>query len=224
MWQRGWLAWLTGFLLLGAIGSNHGVAAPPKWTVKTLEAAPPTELSAEVQAALARTGFELHDAAGQPVARFWPRKELPIENKGASGYAALGEGLLVGVVQWLQPWTDYRKQKVKPGVYTLRFAHQPTDGDHMGTAPYNEFLLLIPAALDQHIKPLAVEELHELSGKSVGRKHPSMMLLFPNRKGSSAPQLTLRPQEHLTLDFAVPQQGGGAFGLAITVFGHTMAE
>ena len=46
---------------------------------------------------------------------------------------------MVGAVQFPEVWKDYRKQKIKAGVYTLRIGVQPEDGDHMGTAPFNEF-------------------------------------------------------------------------------------
>ncbi|MCS7269456.1 MAG: hypothetical protein NZ703_00070 [Gemmataceae bacterium] len=216
--------------LVGVVGvvcwASVGVADLPKWTVRVTEGTVPNDLKAEIQAVLSPTTLEVRDENGQVVAHFWRRKELPLKGKElADGYAAIPEGTLIGAVQWLQPWSDYRKQKVKPGVYTLRFARQPMDGDHMGTAPYNEFLLLVPAALDEKPEPLAVDDLHTLSGKSVGRKHPSMMLLFPYRKGTSnTTQLTARPQEHLTLDFTIPVNGGGELGFAATVIGHTMAE
>lgn len=222
--------WVLALGWLATVAAISGVPAlsradVPKWTVKVIEAGLPSELKAGVQAALSTAALEVRDETGKVVAVFWPRKELPLKDKGASGYATLAEGVLVGAVQWHQPWVDYRKQKVKPGVYTLRFARQPMDGDHMGTAPYNDFLLLVPAALDEKVDVLPVEELHELSGKSVGRKHPSMMLLFPYRKGNGAgAQLTARPQDHLTLDFTVPVAGGGQLGFALTVIGQTMAE
>ncbi len=211
--------------ILGIVALQGIAADAPKWTVKSVEAAPPkSSVSAAIQAVLAPVALEVHDETGKPVATFWHRKEVPLQHKGDSSYAAVAEGTLIGVVQWHQPWTDYRKQKVKPGVYTLRFARQPMDGDHMGTALYNEFLLLVPAGLDEKPDNLMVEELHELSGKSVGRKHPSMMMLFPYRKGGSTAVLTVRPQDHLSLDFAVPAHGGGTLGFAITLVGHTMAE
>jgi hypothetical protein len=220
----------AGFLLTTAlicwVGTDEAIRADvPKWTVKPVEAAIPKSVSASIQAVLSPTALEVQDETGKPVATLWRRKELPLQQKGANSYAALAEGMLIGLIQWHQPWTDYRKQKVKPGVYTLRFARQPMDGDHMGTAPYNEFLLLVPAALDEKPDTLMVDELHELSGKTVGRSHPSMMLLFPYRKGNSdAATLTARPQDHLTLDFVIPVGGGGTLGFALTVVGHTMAE
>jgi len=46
---------------------------------------------------------------------------------------------LLGALRVHKTEIDYRKQKLKEGVYTLRLAYQPADGDHMGTAPNAEF-------------------------------------------------------------------------------------
>ena len=51
-------------------------------------------------------------------------------------------------------------------VYTLRLAYQPMDGDHMGTAPYSEFCLLVGAEMDT--KPDLLEHSH---AHSMRRKH-----------------------------------------------------
>ncbi len=208
-------------------------AEPPTLTVKLAEADVPKEVAAAIRSQLDPKAIHVHDGGGKLLAIIWRCKELSLPADAAEkvqsgvSYNALPEGLLVGVLRVVEPWSDYRKQKVKPGVYTLRFARQPMDGDHMGTAPYNEFLLLVPAAMDQEAGLMAVEDLHDFSGKSVGRKHPSMMLLFPNRKPLDGVAVTPRPQEHVTVDFAVAVTAGTArqtLGFGLTIIGHTMAE
>src|SRR5262249_27402520 len=113
------------------------------------------------------------------------------------------------------------------GVYTLRLAIQPADGDHMGTAPYNEFCLL--AAADKDTKPDLMEPmaLHELSAKSGGRKHPSIMLLFPNPKPADAPRVEAKPHDTWGRNSGVPATAGGqkaALGVGLVVHGVTMSE
>ena len=96
--------------------------------------------------------------------------------------------------------TDYRKNKIKEGVYTLHLAIQPSDGDHMGTAPNKEFCLLIPAADDK--KPDPMEEaklLHELSTKSTGSSHPGVFMLFPGKDPGDGPKLMNLPDNHWVL-------------------------
>jgi hypothetical protein len=130
-------------------------------------------------------------------------------------------------VKFPDAWVDYRKQKIKPGVYTLRLANQPMDGDHMGTAPYNEFCLLCPADHDKKPGPVDVETMHELSAKSVGRKHPGMMLLFPVKAPPESPAVEAKPKDHFVLAFRVPVSAGGekaALGVGLVVVGQTMAE
>jgi hypothetical protein len=75
-------------------------------------------------------------------------------------------------------YTDYRKQKVAKGVYTLRIAQQPQDGDHMGTAPYSDFCLVSPAKEDRKADLMSAKNLQELSAKTT-EGHPSVVLLFP---------------------------------------------
>ena len=39
-------------------------------------------------------------------------------------------GALLGIVRFSSQWKDYRESAVKAGVYALRYAAQPADGDH----------------------------------------------------------------------------------------------
>jgi hypothetical protein len=129
-------------------------------------------------------------------------------------------------VQFAADWSDYRKQKIKTGVYTLRLGFQPMDGDHMGTAPYNDFGLLIPASDDEKPDLMDAESLHEVSKKSTTRKHPGVMLLFPNAKPTDTPAVESKPKDHWVLSYQVPTTAGakGAFGFSIVVVGQTVAE
>jgi hypothetical protein len=162
----------------------------------------------------------------------WTCKSLESKataDEAATGlkYAHLEETTLVGVVQFPAEWRDYRKQKIKAGVYTLRIALQPMDGDHQGSAPYNEFCLLSPAAMDKSPEVLDVKDLHKLSAKSVGRKHPGMMLLFPNKKPAAVPLTEDKPKDHFVLSFQIPTNAGDAkapLGFSLVVIGETMAE
>src|SRR5262249_21733815 len=147
------------------------------------------------------------DEKGKVLCTVWPRKA--VETKGELAYTAIEESTIVGVVKFPDTWIDYRKQKTKPGVYTLRLAIQPEDGDHQRTAPVNEFCLL--CAADKDTKPDAMEPmaLHELSAKSGGRKHPSIMLLFPNPKPAAVPAVAPKPNDTWVLNFRVPATAGG---------------
>jgi hypothetical protein len=202
-------------------------AADTKPTLKTEDAPPPKELSEAVRGLLDSKGLSVIDAKGKLLCTVWPRKGL--EAKAAAGlkYTSLPETTVLGAVKFPEVWTDYRKQKIKPGVYTLRLGMQPMDGDHMGTAPYNEFCLLAPA--DKDLKPdlLDAKDLYDLSTKASGSKHPGVMLLFPNAKPAEAPEVAAKPQEQWVLSFRTPVTAAGekaVLGFSLVVIGHSMAE
>jgi hypothetical protein len=122
---------------------------------------------------------------------------------------------------------DYRKQKIKPGVYTLRLVVQLMDGDHMGTAPYSDFALLSPAGEDTKSDLLDVKDLYELSGKASPRKHPACMLLFPTKVPAETPVIEEKPKEHVVLNYRVPATAGSEkahLGFSLVVIGVTGAE
>ena len=206
--------------------------AADKYIVKVEDAPPPKEIAEPVRAILNGKGMNVFDEKGKLLCTVWTVKSL--ESKATADQAKAGlkysnveETMVVGAVKFPETWIDYRKQKIKPGVYTLRLAAQPMDGDHMGTAPYNEFCLICPAAEDKKPDLMEVEKMHELSAKSVGRKHPGMMLLFPNPKPAEAPAVEAKPKEHFVLSFRVPVAAEGqkaALGFSLVVVGVTMAE
>jgi hypothetical protein len=207
-------------------------AADVKLTVKVEDAAPPKELSEAVRASLDGKAMHVFDSKGKLLCTVWARKALETtasadQAKGGLKYADLEEATLVGAVQFPNAFIDYRKQKIKPGAYTLRLGIQPTDGDHQGTAPFNEFCLLAPAAADARPAVMEAKELHELSKKSTTRKHPGVMLLFPNKAPSEKPAVEEKPKDHVVLSFRVPATAGGEkgyLGFSLVVVGVTMSE
>jgi hypothetical protein len=205
-------------------------AAQDKLTLKVEDAPPPKELAEPVRTLLDAKGLSVYDGKGKLICTVWPRKALEAKagaDATALRYTSLEETTLIGAVRFPEVWVDYRKQKVKPGVYTLRLGNQPMDGDHMGTAPYNEFCLLCPADHDKRPDTMDPMEMHELSAKSVGRTHPGIMLLFPNPKPADAPAVEAKPREHWVLSFRTPVTAGGqkaALGFSLVVVGVTMAE
>jgi hypothetical protein len=130
-------------------------------------------------------------------------------------------------VQFAKNWTDFRKQKIPAGVYTLRLATQPMDGDHMGTAPYSDFCLLSPAAKDQKPDTMEPKALFELSAEAPGGTHPGVMLLYPNNKPEAEPKLAGKANGVAILYVKRAIDAGGkeaALGFGFTVAGTTTAE
>jgi hypothetical protein len=206
--------------------------AADKLTVKVADADPPKDLGDAVRAVLDNKAMTVSDDKGKVICTVWARKSLESkataeQAKAGLKYAQVEETTVVGAVQFPEDWRDYRKQKIKPGVYTLRLSMQPEDGDHQGTAPFNDFCLLAPAALDKAPDLMEVKDMHELSAKTIGRKHPAMMLLFPNPKPAEAPAVEAKPKDHWVLSYRIPATAGDQkthLGFSLVVVGETSAE
>jgi hypothetical protein len=216
------------FLVLAQVGADARAAT---YTIKTEKVEPPKELQEPIRKLLSEQAVQLLDAQGKPICDVWFRKELPIKAtpqqvKKGLGYRDLAETTLLGAIRFVQPATDYRKQKVKPGVYTLRLAFQPMDGDHMGTAPHAEFCLLSPAAEDKKPDLMTAKELQELSAKAIGESHPGILLLFPDAKPPDTPQLVGKGDGHWALSIKQDVLAGDqktTLGIALTLIGHSTA-
>lgn len=184
-----------------------GLAADPTYTLKVDEKTPPPEeVRAAVKAVLADTALHVVDNEGRTLAEVWLRKTLPgdateAQVKNGLTYDEVPETSLLGVVRFPAGATDYRKQRVPAGVYTLRLAHQPQVGDHAGTAPYSTFALAVRAKDDPTPAPLEIEKVRQLSAR-VPESHPSPWLLFPGGKdaaGAAVPKLLDKGKGHWVL-------------------------
>ena len=115
----------------------------------------------------------------------WWLKSLPAapstSSEGDILYGSLRLGTLVGLVQFISPSAeDFRDQKLKPGLYTMRYAQIPQDGNHMGVSEYRDFVLLSPLSADTQLdKVLAFDDLLNLSRKAAGTGHPAVISLGP---------------------------------------------
>lgn len=200
-----------------------------KYTAASADTAPPDELAAAVREVLAKSCVTVADPAGTPVTEVWFRAELPsranaAQVKNGLTYHELPETTVLAAVRFPRAFTDYRKQDIPAGVYTLRLAFQPETGDHAGTAPHAEFGLLTPAADDSSPEPIEVKDLVKRSLKATGGDHPGVMLLFPHRGTADGPGLTKRADGVWTLDVRRPvvaDGGNTALGLAVTVAGQS---
>ena len=96
-------------------------------------------------------------------------------------YGSLQPGTLVGLLQFISPQAeDFRDQKLKPGLYTMRYAQIPQDGNHMGVSEYRDFILLSPLSADTQLdKTLPFDDLVNLSRKATGTGHPAVISLGP---------------------------------------------
>ena len=170
------IAWLSFLLTLVLLGVAQAARAADPYTLEKAAIAAPEEVPATVRATLSGEALRVTGPKG-PMCEIWLRKAIPaaaapVQGLGV-GYGQITSGALVGVVRILLPISDYRQQRVKPGVYTLRYELHPVNGDHMGISPLRDFLLLAPAALDTDPAEITFDEAVARSKKTIGANHPS---------------------------------------------------
>ena len=148
-------------------------------TATKASAPPPSEVAPPIAALLAPDAVSV--TVGDVPIQLWWVKALPLEAAPSSApqWENVSEGTLIGVIRVGATWHDIRGYVVKPGVYTLRFALQPQNGDHLGVSPNREFLLLAPASVDTAPDVVGFKGAVDLSKKAVNRAHPSALSLDP---------------------------------------------
>jgi len=195
-------------------------AAPAKYRVEKA-GAPPEELAPAVRETLAAEGVRVVGPEG-PLCEIWLRKAVPSRSNAGMelgiAYPQLAEGTLVGAVRFLSETKDFRGLSVKPGVYTMRYALHPTDGNHMGVAAQRDFLLLAPAAADANPAGITYNEAVALSRKASGTNHPSVWSLEPASEEVAEPKLWHKEEEdHWVLELPVQMQAEGRAATTHTV-------
>lgn len=165
-------------------------AADPK--VESLKEGP-TGLSPAVTAALSETALRVSGPNG-PVCDVWLTKEVPLNPNFKSSLQIkypFQPGQLIGAIRFpaRSTPTDFRGQELKPGIYTLRYGLQPSDGNHVGTSEIRDFLVACPPKEDADPKPIEdFKALAKLSAAAPGTAHPAIFpLLEPADKPVAAP-------------------------------------
>jgi hypothetical protein len=192
-------------------------------SLQVIDAAPPQEVSAAIRASLAPQGFRVvsDDAA---LMELWVRAEVSVD-EGASAplgasFGKLPEGTLIAVVRLPATWSDYKKNPIPAGVYTLRYAIQPADGNHMGVSLYRDFLILIPAAEDTSVDTALDRDAWLVqSYAATGKPHPGVLGLFPVDKDLPRPEMMQNELDQWML--AVPI---GWLKMGLVVEGHGELE
>ena len=110
----------------------------------------------------------------------WLRASVPTGRNSEQGivYDKLTESTLLGVIAFGKDSKDYKGQRLPAGMYTMRYEVQPNNGDHLGTAPTRDFVLLMPVAADTD--PSAVlnfDQMVALSKRASGTNHPAALNL-----------------------------------------------
>jgi hypothetical protein len=206
--------------LVAALVVAWPAVAAAQYTIKEAESAPPKQLDKAVSDLLGPKSVQFLNK-DELVAELWFRKEVPVTatpqqlEKGLT-YEQIAETTLMGAIRIDKPVTDYRKQKIKPGVYTLRLGMQPMDGDHMGTAPDPYFLLVSPAAEDKKPGPMKdPKDLQDLSTKATGGSHPGVFLLVPVKDPGAEAKLVTMPGNNWVLEKRLDATAKGQKGTLI---------
>jgi hypothetical protein len=201
------------------------------YSIQTIaDSAPPKELDDSVRKLLGKSCIRLRDADGNLIMELWLRAEVPVnatqaQIKNGLTYREVPVSTLMGALHVLTEITDYRKQKIPAGVYTLRIALQPVSDDHSGKSMYRDFCLLCPASEDKSPELLADKKLYQLSAK-VTEEHPGVFMLFPGKGATAAPKLVDKGGGHRVLLIALPARADehkATLPLALTLVGSSPA-
>lgn len=175
---------LATSLLLVTLSTVNG----QDYSVEVIDVGPDAEeVSKEVAQRFSEQGLRVKRGASRTVCEIWLCKQWPLE----PGFEATEErlypftpGQLIGLLHFQRRGSEFRDQTVSSGWYTLRFGLQPVDGNHEGTSPTRDFLLLVDAEQDEFPETWKVEDLLETSAEAAGSNHPAMICLQRASKGS----------------------------------------
>jgi hypothetical protein len=218
-------------MLLAVAFSGSPIVAHGQYTVKEASTPPPKELKDIIKGLLAPKSCQVYDAKGELYCEIWfakavPAKATPAQVQNGLTYREIEQTSLLGAIRFAQDAQDYRKQDVKAGIYTLRIAHQPQDGDHMGTAPHPEFCCLVAANLDDKPEVMEPKKLHDISAKTLESSHPGVFLLFPNNKPEPMPKMVDQGMGHWALRHVIQIEVNGkkvTLGISLNLVGHSTA-
>jgi len=162
-------------------------------SVKVADKQPPNQISESIRKTLQPKAVQVLDGE-TPLFEFWFSAEVPLKSKPAStdkALDALRETTLLGVAAVSNGQRDYKDNEIAAGVYTLRFGLQPQDGDHLGTADYPYFAVLIPARSDTALDGVTTfKAMAKASGKETASGHPMVLSLRPvSADGAGLPKL-----------------------------------
>lgn len=155
-------------------------AAAQGYKVEKVTVPPPGDLAAAVRDTLSGDAFRV-SGPSSVLCEVWLRKSVPVlatplRDSGIT-FGQIAEGTLVGAVRFPSQAQDFHQQSIQPGVYTLRYALIPVDGNHAGVAQQRDFILAGPAASDPDPATLTREQTLDLSRTASGSNHPSVWSL-----------------------------------------------
>jgi hypothetical protein len=165
------------------------LAAEAEFEAVLLEQEPPKEeLAPPIAESLGTTGIAVKRGENRTVCELWLCKKWQVQPDFKPTLQLLypfKEGELIGVIRYPRRGNDFRDQEIAGGIYTLRYALQPVDGNHVGTSPTRDFFLMLPAELDKSTEPIVQEELVLQSTEVSQTAHPALLALQEVQKEAS---------------------------------------
>lgn len=208
------MALVRHILLIGSLFTTALIASAADLTLKTVPAEPIDGVAPAIQSALGTEKIQLVGSDG-PVYEVVLCKGIAL--KGApeelrTAMKQVAQGTLLGVLVVHKDERDYRDDDIVAGTYTMRFALQPQDGDHLGSAEFPYFALLIPAAMDTKVDGImGYDHVTEASKEDTATEHPVVVSLRPGDTAeATAAELRAPLDEHksvlLTLPATLPDE------------------
>ena len=210
------MRWKTAALLLLVLSAS-ALAAP---RVETIGPCTDSDVADAVKKALAPQGYRVTLDDGSTV-DLWPPAQIQSSAKTREDATyPLAPSLFFGVIHFAKNARDARGNAISPGTYNLRYELQPNDGNHLGTSPTRDFLLLVPTAADTNpAESYSFDQVIHLSEQVTGKKHPAVFNLVP-ADAQQFPSVVTDSGDHIILFFRVKTQSG-ELPLALVVKGTT---
>ncbi len=175
----------------------------------------PDGVADDVKTAVVPKAYQISDADGL-IYEFWFVPGLKASAHGANAKESLDkveEISLLGIATSSRDdYHDFRDDPVEPNVFVMRLALQPKDGNHMGTAPFDTFAILIPAKMDPELKDFRDHDtMVELASEGTIAEHPPILSLQPfDAPGGDIPRLQHDEEEEWQfLMIQLPIEAGG---------------
>jgi hypothetical protein len=226
--------WKPRVMLCAGLALLYFCAVAPQvsaqnFRVMKVTSPPPQTLSAAVRDILTREVLRVIGPNGVQC-DVWLRQEIPVaagakQDQGIA-FWQIAEGTLIGAIRFPDNVLDYRGQPIPPGVYTLRYALIPEDGNHQGVAPaQRDFLLLGPAADDASPNTLTRDETLDMSRKVTRTRHPTIWSFASSKANASAlPGMTHQDDPDCWyLNFSLVFEGSRVTPAALVVYGHVQS-
>lgn len=186
------MKWTALFAIGLLFIASPAIAADEYRLEKLAEPAPSESLSPSIAEAIETSGLRVLKGKSRTVVDLWPAKQWPAKagfEPSSTVLYPFEVGTFVGVVRFKNRGSDFRGFEIPAGVYTVRYAQQPVDGNHVGTSDTQDFLLLLPAKEDKNAEPMSAESMNQVSPQVTGATHPAMFSLLRSDKESSKPAM-----------------------------------